>query len=966
MSTCNEAPPGPKRAPLPTEQPTSASFGDDTLVGDERQRAVRVRDLGRGEPVGRYIVIDKIGAGGMGVVFSAYDPELDRRVALKLLRSGTYGAPLSSSAAARLQSEARAMAKLSNPHVVTVFDVGTIDDSVFIAMEYVDGQTLGTWMRSEGNQAPWPRVLEIFCAAGRGLAAAHAAGLVHRDFKPDNVMLTSSGAVKVLDFGLARSRPGPTLAPTEAQLPADQTPPDSSVAGTPFYMAPEQHAGTATTVRSDQFSYCVALYEALYRQRPFVGERLLDLALNVQDGRLRTPPKSSHVPGRIRDAVLRGLAVDPHDRHPSMSDLLAALAPPSRARNGWRLALGAAALATVTGGLWLRDLNLDECRQLDQPVRELWTDGHRQSFIDSIAQAQVPVPLRRDTLEAFDRFAEQWVTQREQACRATRVRGAQSETVMELRYHCLDTRLDSFGNAVERVEAGAQQTLFELSDLAAELPSLAPCEDVVALRAQYPPPEDPGVRARVRQLEREIDQLGERFGESTLDQRLQRLQAVTLEATELGYPPLTSHARRVWGDQLVFAGQTEAGLALLEQALFEAQQAGATRAAAATLVSLLRARAERLSDYETALFMGRLAEATLASLPADGFLRSRLEFARARALTAAGRAEEAEPHARNSLQIRVELGHADTSHGLEAAAYLAWVLLSQDRVDEAAVLLDDVLARGRRHLGELHPVVATALVYRARLHSDRGDTDAALRDMTTAHDTYSALFGPSHANAAGTQADIATILRRVGRIEDALVNVQASIDALESSPGPPTKSLVTMYEIAAKALFQLQRFDEAHHALARVAELRLTLPGNLPALSDWGLVLQGRIDLARGRLDQARVTFEQALARGPLEEIDTTDVECGLGEVELAQGDLRGAEARLRTVLRVALADGQHVVPARAHVGLAKIAIARRRYRTAAEHLVAAEESLRDVLDQPIVHAEIDRLRQPLARHLPP
>lgn len=309
-----------------------------------------------GEPmqqirVGRYEVLAELGTGGMGVVYRALDPELDREVALKLLRPAGTTRHDPETARARLVREARAMARLSHPNVLTVHEVGTFEDQVFVAMEYVEGRTLTEWLAQA--ERPWQEVLDAFLDAGRGLAAAHDKGIVHRDFKPENAMVSDDGRVLVLDFGLARSAEAP---PLEEELhPIDTSAFDASLTltgalvGTPAYMAAELYAGKAADERSDQFAFCVALWEAVYRQRPFLGSSLGALAQAVMDGDIRSPIGVGGRPAWLRRVLERGLAVDPGERWPSMHALLEAIADQRRPRwhQRWMPAvIGGGALAT--------------------------------------------------------------------------------------------------------------------------------------------------------------------------------------------------------------------------------------------------------------------------------------------------------------------------------------------------------------------------------------------------------------------------------------------------------------------------------------------------------------------------------------------------------------------------------------------------------------------------------------------
>src|SRR3982751_4847282 len=334
--------------------------------------------LARGASIGRYVVLGLVGRGGMGEVYAAYDPELDRKVAVKLLRIKPGAGVALTEGRQRTLREAQAIARLSHPNVVVVYDVGTFEEKVFIAMEFLDGNTAGFWAQSQNRT--WQETLKVYMAAGRGLAAAHEKGLVHRDFKPENVMVSRDGQVRVMDFGLARqvtekpvtggvgdkvvpigsagmtttqrlpaplAEPGAPIAPLDGSTlvltPAagDPRPLDLEVSnsavfdqrltktgammGTPAYMAPEQFRGRPTDARTDQFAFCIALYEALYGERPFAGNTLLQLTTNVVNGRVREPPANTKVPLWIRKILMRGLRVNADERYPSMEELLEAL-----------------------------------------------------------------------------------------------------------------------------------------------------------------------------------------------------------------------------------------------------------------------------------------------------------------------------------------------------------------------------------------------------------------------------------------------------------------------------------------------------------------------------------------------------------------------------------------------------------------------------------------------------------------
>lgn len=285
-----------------------------------------------GAEVGRYRIERVLAAGGMGVVYVAFDPALGRRVALKLLKPELLAGERVEEASQRLAREAQAMARISSPHVVPVYDVGTFQGRPFLAMELVQGATLREWLRLAPRS--FGEILAMFRQAGEGLAAAHAAGLVHRDFKPENVLVTFDGCAKVSDFGLTRAdAPARAVAdPYRAgadgagpPLPADPLTRTGAVMGTPAYMSPEQFFGQPTDLRSDLFSFAASLYEALYATRPYPATSLHELEWRLASGRIEPPKGQSRVPGWVLPVLRRSLATDPAARHPSMQALLEAL-----------------------------------------------------------------------------------------------------------------------------------------------------------------------------------------------------------------------------------------------------------------------------------------------------------------------------------------------------------------------------------------------------------------------------------------------------------------------------------------------------------------------------------------------------------------------------------------------------------------------------------------------------------------
>ncbi|MCP4658070.1 MAG: serine/threonine protein kinase [bacterium] len=489
--------------------------GDDTQTVSARPGATPARaDVAadgihsRGAVFGRYRVLSLLGQGGMGNIYAAYDPELDRKVALKVLRQEALGRKKGEAAQLRLIREARAIAKLNHPNAVRVYDVGTVGDQVFVAMELIEGLTLAQWLEIEPR--PWREILRIFLEAGKGLGAAHAAGLVHRDFKPSNVMVTLDGQVLVLDFGLARA-PMATETPDSEEeesprSPAMNTPTTltGEASGTPAYMAPEQFRGTGADARADQFSFCVALYKALHGEPPFEGDTLPELRRAIEKGEVREPSAKTRVPSWVRRALLRGLDADPEARYVDLKDLLAVLEhDPLARRRQW---LGAAALllglvaALVTGLQCSANKRSLLCRGAERKLAGVWDAGRkdvlRQTFLTSgLAHAESTWTRIEDRL---DGYAEAWVTTHTEACEATRLRGEQSAEMLDLQMACLDKRLRELRITTDLLAGADQQIIRNAIPMASNLPAIDACVDREALASA--PHRDPETEAQADQI----------------------------------------------------------------------------------------------------------------------------------------------------------------------------------------------------------------------------------------------------------------------------------------------------------------------------------------------------------------------------------------------------------------------------------------------------------------------------------
>ena len=324
------------------------------------------------EKVGRYAIVGSLGAGGMGTVLDGRDPELGRRVAIKILHAGAERE--------RLLAEARKLAAINHPNVVPVFEVGLFEDRPFFAMQRVEGRSLGAWLKD--GPRPWAETIDVLVQAGRGLAAAHAAGLVHRDFKPANVVVGDDGRVRVVDFGLAGAftddptDPGTTSSGGSRSF-------DSGVAGTPSYMAPEQFSAMAVTPAADQYSFCATAYRALVGNPPFRGRTFRDLRAKVVAEPVPEIPRAV-APAWVRRAITRGLAKDPAARWPSMDALLQELTRgPSRR---FRLVPVAVVAVGLVAAAWAWTPRAPTCVP-DELLADAWGDPEREALRESLGES---------------------------------------------------------------------------------------------------------------------------------------------------------------------------------------------------------------------------------------------------------------------------------------------------------------------------------------------------------------------------------------------------------------------------------------------------------------------------------------------------------------------------------------------------------------------------------------------------
>jgi tetratricopeptide (TPR) repeat protein len=771
--------------------------------------------LERGATVGRYTILAPVGTGGVGEVFAAYDPELDRKVALKLLRA--HGDANDVRAQARLLREAKAMARLSHPNVLAVHDVGAFGARVFVAMEFVDGLSLKDWLAAAAR--PRAEILSVFTSAARGLAAAHAAGLVHRDFKPGNVMIGLDGSVRVMDFGLARELSDKNAGPTAIDEVRALVAGDLNVTltatgelmGTPLYMSPEQFRTAPTDARTDQFSFCVALYQALYGDAPFGDANLTAIMIEVLAGRVRAAPPKTSVPGWLRRVLVRGLSVAPDARWPSMDALVAALArDPARNRRRAGLVIGALALVALSSVALVRAARRPVLLCQGGPARlaNLWEpataaahprrDAVRAAFFASGAPAADEVWDRVAAL--LDRYDAGWLTMYRDTCEATHLRGEQSAATLDLRMACLDERRTAIGALTDVLMTADRGVVGSAVNSVNALPELERCADVQLLRAPVGPPRDEGTRRRVDELRRALAKAKALNDTGKHEEARRVARAQLAEARATAYPPIVAEALN--GLENTFT------VSFTPEALVVGQEA-----------------------VWTALAASRDDLAAEAAVLVAGYLRNYTT-----------RADDAlywESAAR-ALVDRLGQGHDKLR---------AWLLhdeamreRAEHRPAEALAFIQQAVALKEKILPEKHPDIAVSLNTEAEVLVSLGRIPEALRLNERVYAMFVAGYGAASTEAAMALSNRGEYLVDLGRPAEGLPYGRDAL-SMEAQVGPDHPFVTFPLVVIGRALTALGRGAEAVAPLQRA--LRIREADGL----DQRLIAEARFALARALWD---------------------------------------------------------------------------------------------------------------------
>jgi serine/threonine protein kinase/tetratricopeptide (TPR) repeat protein len=788
-----------------------------SVSSNVRKAQVRAALFRKLEPVriGRFFLLEQLGAGAMGEIYAAYDEQLDRRVALKLVR---HGSELTIKADEMLLREAQALAQVSHPNVVQIYEAGTHAGRLFIAMELIRGQTLTRWL-GEVAQLPRPQrqreILRSFIAAGRGLEAAHAAGVAHRDFKPDNVLVGDDGRVRVVDFGLARAvddhsalagasagaaaagavvpesakrrladfsqgetvrmDPAAETAPPSGTAPSDTAPPKlraasrltetGTVMGTPRFMSPEQMRGAIADQRSDQFSFCVALYHALYGEFPFAGEGLQELLGSMETGAKGL--EHSVGQARLRKALRRGLSLEPARRFPSMGELLAELEPSIGRRGGWIAGAVLVLVAVVGLYFWQRSSAADPCGRAGDGMAQTWSPA-RQAVVHT----------------AFLR-TERWREQATAACHATFVDRVQSQQQLDRRMLCLQRDRQQAAALVNELAVGAPDAVQRAVPAAESLPQLDVCSHAETMMFGLEPPSAAvaGEVAAVReQLARAqtLEKLG-RTEESLVIARKAR------ETTErLKYPPVHAEALVAIGralDAREVANARKEAQELYFEALDISEAARHDELAAAIWVRLILMGIRMDAGTQDAHAWWRRGDAAARRIGNSAYDQARLHHLLGEIYYRDSKyAESADEENKAIAQLSSVPGQE-----LEMSRYytgLANALDPQDRHDEAVRLNERALKLATEVLGPSHPYVTKLLINYGRALSKQGQIAQARSVLEGALASMPAQYRDVHVDAGRLHSFLSDLGYLEGKLDEAAEHARACLQIYQRAGAP--------------------------------------------------------------------------------------------------------------------------------------------------------------------------------------
>jgi serine/threonine protein kinase/tetratricopeptide (TPR) repeat protein len=779
---------------------------DKTLQSPDTANGAR-EDLTPGARVGRYVVHDLIGQGGMGLVYTAHDPELDRWVAIKLLRSNpkqseegvSYGQM-------RLLREAQAMAQLSHPNVLPVYDVGKFGKSVFVAMELVRGVTLDRWVKAQPRT--WREILEVFTQAGRGLLAAHAAGLVHRDFKPANVLMGEDSRPRLTDFGIARS--ARSLDPSTSSAPDTQSGSHSgssldtpltregAMMGSPGYMAPEQYAGVATSPATDQFAFCASLYEALYGHRPFRGGSLVELAHVTAMGVVPPAPKGTLVPAWLHKVVEQGLARAPSHRHESMEALLKALAddPIQKLKRRLTIAgIAAVLLASIFYAFITQAKSKNTCHDAEQRLTAVWDPdmklrGERAFLATGKSYAAASWEHARTTL---DQYAHAWVLARTEACQASVVRHEQTPEQMQLRYTCLDRRLDELKALTGAFAFADIEVVDQASIAVARLSPLDDCAQVKGLedRSRVPPE----ARSAVEQLSQQLAQGRALIAAGKYAAAREKVAPAVESAKKLKLPAPQAEADLALAELEKAQRHYPEARAALESSAHFAEAAGDDATAARAMSQMVSLVGWRLERPDEAMGIAALASGIVERVGSDPRIEAVLLEGLGDAQWQKGTRDESLASYRKALDLLVSTQGPQSPDAARLHASIGWVLSEQGALAEAKEELLKAKAIREKVFGDEHPELGSMWNELGQLAATQGNWAEAAKAYERNLSNTRQSFGAESLSAARAALNVAEALAHDGQPDRAAPLLKLAQEAIAKAPDADVARLFP-YQVA--------------------------------------------------------------------------------------------------------------------------------------------------------------------------
>lgn len=847
---------------------------DTTLPGGPARAEPRPATREAGSVLGRYVVLSTLGAGAMGVVYAAYDPDLDRTVAIKLLRTGLVDATSPGAdeqpARTRLLREAQALAKLAHPNIVAIHDVGTVGDEVFLAMEFVAGQTLSQWL--QGQQRPWREVLEVMTAAGEGLVAAHEAGLLHRDFKADNVMVGDDGRVRVMDFGLARAQRTQRAAANvewAANVPAlsAAVTQAGAIMGTPAYMAPELFMGEAATVESDQYAFAVTLWEALYRARPHTGRTIIELMGHVLDGELGGAPRvKPRVPRWLERVCRRGLATKPDQRYPSIQALLDAFARGQRETRRNQFVVGATVVALAAAGL-AGAYRIDTAQEVaaceaagNVMFEESWNEDTKRALREGLMDTNVKYAstVVDKTIPEFDKHAAAWAEARSGACMDANVHETFTSEMYDRATWCLDDRRLAFDALVRELSAADEQSIMRASTAVSSLRDVAPCRDTARLRRLPDPPRASDAISEVRTSlarARALSVAGK------YEEGMAITDAAMGLAQTLEWPPLIAEAGVAQGDLLRELGRYEESEATFKDAYFRAVESGSTEVAADAAINLAYVTGRSMAKYDVGRTWVRHAQTMLTVLgePEDSPRRILLLNNSSAVFFSAGEFEQARAEAQRVLELRqVAFGtdHPDVASSFNNLAGIAYSTGDLDHAQEYAARGVEIFEKA---LGSDHPDLADFLNNLASLYAMDGKLERARAIFERALEVQEAALPPDHPALSMSLANLGQVLSELGDHEQAIVHHERAREIREAGFGADHPAFAESLINLGRSHLELGHYAtaESMYKRARTVLEASSGPDSLPVSA--ALVGLAEVALADQRAGEAVSPAQQAL-----------------------------------------------------------------------------------------------------------